>query len=298
MARRGPRRCDAARRERAARLLALSVVAIASRCGSDPGGAEAPPYLAVLSAMPSELAPNLAEAEVTETVAVAGREIRVGSLAGIRVILGMTGIGMTNAATVARAVLERFPVRGVVVSGVANTSLGIGDVAVPETWLAPDGTAFTPDPEWLAIARELASSSALAHCSAAPPATPGSPICIEESPRIVVGGVGYTDDPFRGAAFPCWAGGGGVFGCDAPSATARARAADGDVLVIEMETAVIAREAAERGLPFIAFRATSDEGDGVASLVQFFTYYGLAADTASQATRSFLTRLADGAASH
>ncbi len=282
---------------RVAHRLLLLVCVMPFGCGSDPRSADAPPFLAVLSAMPSELAPNLAAAEVTETVEVAGREIRVGTLAGARVVLGMTGIGVTNAATVTRAVLERFPVHGVVVSGVANTSLGIGDVAVPVTWLAPDGSAFAPDPEWLAIARELAGASALAHCSAAPPATPDSPICIDESPRIVVGGVGHTDDPFGGAAFPCWAGGGGVFGCDASVTSARARADDEDVEVVEMETAMIAREASARVLPFIAFRATSDDGDGIASLVQFFTYYGLAADTASQATRSFLARLADRAES-
>ncbi len=112
-----------------------------------------------------------------------------------------------------------------------------------------------------------------------------------------MGGVGWTSDPFGGAALPCVEGGGGVFGCDAPTIASRVSARDVDeveVEVVEMETAMIAREASARGLPFIAFRATSDDADGVASLVQFFSYYGLAADTASQATRSFLARLGDG----
>ncbi len=287
----------AAWRGRLAGSFAGLAFGVAAGCGTDSTEPNAPPFLAVLSAMPSELAPNLTHAEIAETVELADRQIRVGTLAGVPVVLGMTGIGMTNASTVTRAVLDRFPVQGVVVCGVANTSLLVGDVAVPETWVAPDGTAFAPSADWLEIVRELADSRdvALARCSTAPPATAGAPVCTDPVPRIVVGGVGRTSDPFGGAALPCVEGGGGVFGCDAQTAASRVSAHDDDeVEVVEMETAMIAREATTRGLPFIAFRGTSDDADGVASLVQFFSYYGLAADTASQATRAFLARLGDG----
>jgi adenosylhomocysteine nucleosidase len=62
-----------------------------------------------------------------------------------------------------------------------------------------------------------------------------------------------------------------------------------------METAAVARVAAEKGLPFIAFRAVSDGAGDPLNLMgffeQFFAYYRLAADNAAIATIAFLERL-------
>jgi len=270
-------------------------------CGRSEGRDPATePLLAVLSAMPGELAPNLAGAELVESVALAGRDVRLGSLEGVPVVLAMTGIGTVNAASVASAVLDAFPVTGVVVSGVAHSSLRIADVTVVENWTTADGNVFGVDDGWLAAARDLAASGAVAlpRCSEDPPARPDSPICVDHDPRIVVGGVGHTSDPFGGAPLPCIPGGGGVFGCGPPPEVAAdassARTTTGDaaltgVAVQDMESAMIAREADARGLPFIAFRGTSDSAAGtIDSLSEFFHYYGLAADTASRAARAFL----------
>ncbi len=273
-------------------------------CGSDEGaGASGAPLYAVLSAMPSELAPNLLGAELVETVAIGAVDVRLGELGGAPVVLAMTGIGTANAAAVTGAILDELPVTGVVVSGVAHTSLRIGDVSVAERWVAPDGAMFPADPRWIAAARELAAQRdavRLPRCSADPPAAPEAPICVDHDPAIVVGGTGHTSDPFGGAAFPCVPGGGGVFGCAPPAPEASGRTGSvsratgpsaATVEVQDMETAVIAREAAARGLPFIAFRATSDSAAGtVDSLVEFFHYYGLAAETAAAAARAFLER--------
>ena len=57
------------------------------------------------------------------------------------------------------------------------------------------------------------------------------------------------------------------------------------------ETAAIAREVAARGLPFIAFRASSDGGDDPLNLTEFaefFAYYRLAAHNAAAAAAAFL----------
>ena len=89
------------------------------------------PHVAVLSAFPAELAPLLERATIEETVVVGDRTFRVGRLGGVPVVLGITGIGMVNAAQTTRALLDRFPVVGVVVSGVAGSTRRIGDVDVP-----------------------------------------------------------------------------------------------------------------------------------------------------------------------
>ena len=63
---------------------------------------------------------------------------------------------------------------------------------------------------------------------------------------------------------------------------------------MDMETAAIARETAARGLPFIAFRATSDGSGDPLGLpgfpAQFFAYYRLSAHNAAAATVAFLRR--------
>src|SRR5262249_7217411 len=79
------------------------------------------PYLAVFSAFPAELAPLLAAADVTETIATGERVYHVGTLAGARVVLVRLGIGLVNAATTTRAVLDRFDIPAVVFSGGAGT---------------------------------------------------------------------------------------------------------------------------------------------------------------------------------
>jgi nucleoside phosphorylase len=65
----------------------------------------------------------------------------------------------------------------------------------------------------------------------------------------------------------------------------------------DMETAAIAREAAARDLPFIAFRAVSDgEGDPLnlpGFPAQFFAYYRLAAHNAAAATVAFLETISE-----
>src|SRR4029079_3697979 len=57
-----------------------------TRCG-------APPRFAVLSAVPGELRPLLERATVRETLRIGDRVLRVGTLAGVPVVLGLLGIG-------------------------------------------------------------------------------------------------------------------------------------------------------------------------------------------------------------
>jgi nucleoside phosphorylase len=291
------------------RALGRSAVVVAfalfvCACGSDDGQSSPPPFIAVLSAFPAELAPLVEQATVDETVDIEGRIFRLGTLAGTRVILGLTGIGLVNAENTTRAMLDRFDVTGIVVSAVGGSFLRIGDVTVPERWTFIEGAEYTADAAWLARAARIAADGdvILDRCTLPPNRASDEVVCVLHEPSIFVGGLGRSSDPFNGQPLPCRPDGSPVFGCDiAPGSQlvetdglhhSPTSEATEPLAAEDMETAAIAREAVAHGLPFIAFRGVSDgDGDpldlpGFPS--QFFTYYNLAARNAAAATIAFL----------
>jgi nucleoside phosphorylase len=295
--------------------LAVSLCA----CGDDDSGfhVSPPARLAVLSAFPAEMAPVLEHATVEGTAMVNGHVFRIGTLSGVPVVIGLTGIGLVNAGTTTHALLEQFHVAGIVVSAVAGSTLQIGDVAVPTTWELADKTSngvtsYGVDPQWLGLASEIAASgsAALERCAVVPTDLSAEPVCMLEPPAIVVGGIGRSSDPFGGKPFACQPDGGDLSGCDIPSSDtlsvsgAEHAAASFSPLdtaapiANDMETAAIAREAAARGVRFIAFRAVSDGSPDPLGLhgflAQFSAYYHFAARNAAAATQAFLKRIAAG----
>lgn len=304
---------NAPRRRRlsfAAVALALTVL---PGCSSDPDTSQrcsAPQTIGVLGAMPSELAPLLERATVEETVTHDGRVFHRGTLGGTPVVLAMTGIGLVNATETTRLLLDRFDLAGLVFSGVAGSPHRIADVTVPESWSEPGGESYAVDTAWLEVARTVAArNEELERCTPYPLDDPAAElVCMPFAPAIFVGGRGSSSDPFGGAVVVCRPGGGDVFGCDptlepGASVAASAAAPDGvanvapeDDLTVDMETAASAREAAARGLPFIAYRAVSDGAEDPLGLpgfpTQFFAYYRLAAENAAAAATSFLAELA------
>jgi hypothetical protein len=145
-----------------------------------------------------------------------------------------------------------------------------------------------------------------------------STIEVLEAPQIRFGGYGSSADGFGGRAFPCFPGGGDVFGCRpcrAPGVAApdvqqfatdavpfldpnfffeyfQMPAPPSDAAAVDMETGAVARVAAANGIPFIAFRGASDGGGDPLMLpgfpFQFFLYRQLAADNAARVTLAFL----------
>ena len=278
-------------------MLGLACWVLAA-CG-DGGDGAVPARVAVLSAFPGELAAVLARTTVEETVDVDGRVVRLGTLGGTPVVVAMTGIGLVNATLTTRALLDRFPIRGVVVSGVAGSALRIADVAAPARWSLPDDRTYPVDGRWLRLAQRLADEGdlPLERCTSVPSESP-DPVCLDVPPVLVVGGDGRSEDSFGGAPFPCRAGGGEVFGCDVAPPTAALRGgapAQASPLIEDMETAAIAAEAAARGAPFIAFRAVSDGSGDPLGLPgfprQFYAYYRLAANNAAAVAEALVARL-------
>jgi nucleoside phosphorylase len=269
-------------------------------CAVVSGTCASPPYVAVMSAFPAESEPLLAAASITETFVLGDRNYYVGTLGGENVVIVRGGIGLLNAAATAHELLDRFQLKAILFSGVAGSDLNIGDVAVPATWT--DGTAtYSVDADLLTLARTLASPPiVLETCTHNPPDPPNGPgplVCINQAPKIVVGGAGESSDPFGTTPFACVPDGGPIFGCSPLRAADRAVAAAASSFDSEdMETAAVARVAQEAGMPFLGFRGVSD-GNGdplglMGFLQEFVVYYRLSADNAAATTIAFLGALA------
>jgi nucleoside phosphorylase len=295
---------------------------------------ECTPRLLVLSAFPAELDAILPSAHIERTEEADDRAFYLGRLEGHDVILALTGIGLVNAERTTTLALEHFRCRaapaisGVVFSGVSGGKTFIGDVTVPSRWTMDGGeTWIRTDPRMLATARSVARSITLAS-----PTPSGDPACagvdpttvqavsVEQQPRVILGGDGYSTDPFGGRRLPCFPGGGDVFGCDpclaprseAPDAVGKTEetapfidpsffldyfqdqssSPDGTHTADDMETAAVAKVAAAHGVPFIAFRALSDGKGDPLNLpgfpAQFFMYKDLAAQNAAAMALAFL----------
>jgi adenosylhomocysteine nucleosidase len=275
-------------------------------CATATEAQAAPPYLAVLSAFPAELAPLVAATDVDSTVEAGGRLYYTGNLDGVSVVLGLTGIGMVNAESSAEHVLATFEVAGLVVSGVAGSHHRIGDVVVPFKW-AERGRprTYRVNRALSALAQRGAAALAepLEQCTPIPPTDPdGEVVCLPFEPAVFFDERGLSGDSFGGVAVPCTPGGGEIFGCELPApeaaapmtgAVTRVRIPD----VEDMETAAVARVARDHRVPFLAVRAVSDgAGDPLGDRpfpAQFFDYYRLAAHNAALVARAVVAGLGD-----
>src|SRR6266849_1525488 len=167
----------------------------------------APPYVAVLSAFPAELAPLVAAAEIERTVEVDARQYYVGRMGGVSVVLGLTGIGIVNATSRARSVLASFPLAGLVMSGVAGSRYRIGDVILAAEFAERDRKrAFRANPALLALAARAASAlpAPLETCTPVPPTAPDAQVvCLPYAPAVIFAGRGVSGDNFGGKDLPC-----------------------------------------------------------------------------------------------
>lgn len=221
-----------------------------------------------------------------------------GSIAGKKVLVAMTGIGLVNASRVTEAALNRFTcssgtaVGAVVFSGVAGGAgrTAIGDVSVPARWSLNNGATFSPvDPGMLAAAATLSVNLSSVN-------NLGNPLCLcshfptvklvdlKRQPQLWVGGDGYSHDSNGGTAFPCVPNGGDVFGCQPCTPPGRSLLYTGNFFqaigpfltkgllanlniqtgenpafdAVDQETAAAQAVANAHGVPFLGIRGMSD----------------------------------------
>ena len=284
-------------------FVAASLLAGALAASLTPGAvaATAPPpcdhRVLILSAMPLELNPLVAKSTLdpSRTVHVNDRTFYVGRLAGVDVVLALSGIGPVNATRTATTAFEHFrcSFAAAMFSGVAGSDAYIGDVTVPQRWTLDTGKTFVgTDAAMFAtagrlrggvavkLARDLPLGDAACLCGGVDAATP---VRLPQAPQVRIGGDGETSDPFGGHAAPCVWGGGDIAGCepcvlsgdpgrDTANFLGNAPQIPGLMLGLlqpvptttktfaaqDEETAAVDTVAHRYGVPFLGIRAVSD----------------------------------------
>lgn len=281
-------------------LAALPAAAAQKRGLCDAAASGAP--IVVLSAFPAESLPLVRAASIDQSVDIDGRRYHVGRLEGMRIVLGLTGIGMLNAAARTTTVIQSFKPAAIVFSGVAGSTHRIAEVGIASHWLeVPTKRVFPVNPALLEIATLGAAAlpAPLEKCATVPPTSAtGALVCMPFDPQVFFPDQGQTDDPYGNTPAACAPGNDPILGCNIPEPAARGvvrPAAGAAPEIVDMETATVARIAKHHGVPFVGMRAVSDgAGDPKGDRgfpAQFFDYYQLSADNAALVTRAFLAEV-------
>jgi adenosylhomocysteine nucleosidase len=137
-------------------LVSVALVSTAMACQgseSEPGPApdsSAPARrVAVIAAMPSELAPFVEKFGSMREEALGDRPLHIGRIADTEVLATRTGMGTDLATAVSDRLLDRFQVDHVIAIGIAGGVSGveIGEVLTPERVIdGDDGIEYRPTP--------------------------------------------------------------------------------------------------------------------------------------------------------
>ena len=216
--------------------------------------------LAIVSALPDELAALQARLDVDHTQTLAGRTLHRGRLAGHDAILVLCGVGKVAAATTTALLLDRFDVGELLFTGVAGgigPGVAVGDVVVADTLLQHDMDASPLFPRWEVpltgisrfaadgtLSARLARAAAQVLREAPPPALREFGV---QAPRVHTGLV-ISGDRFVSSR--------------AEVDTLRAELPD--ALAVEMEGAAVAQVCHDFGRPFAVLRSISDRADDTA----------------------------------
>lgn len=136
-----------------------------------------------------ELTPLLDVAQPERTIILNGVTFTTARLAENDVLL----VASTDPAAV-RAALERFEITAVILNSRAeaiNTGLQPGDIAVPRRWGPVNDVQpwLEVDSEMLAVAAKIEQAAVWSACST-------DDACVENSPQVLVGGSGVSDNAF------------------------------------------------------------------------------------------------------
>ncbi len=225
----------------------------------------------------------------------AGRAIATGYLEGESVILAGSGIGTTNAAITLQYVLDHYPVRGVLFTGICGGIAErnkIGDIVIPERWITHDfgyigAQGFLPDS--LGIGRrgdsvfipafDLPVDSQLFDWvgQAAYKAAEDLQPIVDRIVQIHCGGVGVTGNQFIDQV-----------------EKRQWLAATFDAEITDMESAAVLQTAIANGVPCVIIRSNSDLAGGSGSATastELRDFFQIAADNSAAVVTSFFRML-------
>lgn len=292
-------------------FLVLSTTLIAG--GAKETTVEAPvERIAIISAFGPEIVKLKSIANVEEEVVINGRTFTLCEIEGKKTVLFLSGVSMVNAAMTTQMALDNFNISHILFSGIAggvNPDLNIGDVTIPSRWAQyqeslfarktsdgydlgwhkeiypgygmmfpqeveithgrleeADGEEpkfwFEVDKDLLAIAEKISDFTLRSETAEA---------TLSHVPKLIVGGSGISGMTFvDNAEYREWA----YINFNADC--------------LDMESAAVAHVAYVSDVPFIAFRSLSDLAGGGEGENEMGTFFGLAADNASEVLLQFL----------
>ena len=263
-------------------LVALSL----GSCGRQPSS-----YWLVLYASPNEgklLRSHMASAQDTTWAA---RPIAVGFLEGQPVVLAGAGVGATNAAVTTQYLLDRYPIHGIILTGICGGIAErhkIGDIVIPDRWVAHDYGYIGPNgfrPDSIAVVQPGDSGFRAAIylpvdtllldrvCAAAYAAAEKLKPVVDRPVQISCGGVGATGNQF-------------IDQVEKREWLARTF----DAEIVDMESAAVLQTAATNGIPCVIIRSASDLAGGSGSAtaeVEMREFLQIAADNSAAVVMQF-----------
>jgi len=231
---------------------------------------------------------------VDSAAAHLGRRVVYGRLSDRPVVLAESGVGMTNAAMTAQALLDRCRPARVLFSGIAggiDSSVHIGDIVVCSAWVAHKygywgAEGFAPDPVevYLPVLDTAVSLNALSvdvDLFRTAGRLAGDTFAFDSiggrQPRVRVGGVGASGNSFvDNVEKRLWL-----------SATFSAQ-------VVDMESAAVVQVCTANGVPCLVFRSASDLAGGSGSSTartEIGEFFRVAAANSAQVVLRFLEHL-------
>ncbi|MDX2093985.1 MAG: 5'-methylthioadenosine/adenosylhomocysteine nucleosidase [Kofleriaceae bacterium] len=215
--------------------------------------------LALISAMPEELAAIVAMIDRESVVTIGSREFHVGTCHGHEVVCVVSRIGKVSAATTTAILLERFQPRAVVMTGLAGAvspALAVGDVVIADRLIQHDLDARPLFPRHevpLLGVSEMPTDpdlrAGLVRAAEAIEVTPELRDLGITRPRVHVGLIASGDQFFQSV-----------------DAVAGLRAVLPDALAVEMEGAAAAQVCHEHAIPCAVARVISDTADHGAAI--------------------------------
>jgi adenosylhomocysteine nucleosidase len=248
---------------------------------ADSGNGRAPP-LAILTAIPEEIAAFGRHLDRAGEETIAGIRIHHGALDGRPVVLAESGIGKVNGALAATILLDRFGCGGLIFSGVAgglDPALGVGDLVIATEVIQHDYGAVVNGE------LEVYRAGALPF-----PEFRGD-LPLKADPGLI-GAARAALAGMAGITFGAILTGDSYLGCGVTRQRLFSRFA---ARAIDMESGAVAQVAAAFGAPWLVIRALSDLA-GEDSRLDFEQFAAEAARTAAAAVLKCLP-LFDGGTS-
>jgi adenosylhomocysteine nucleosidase len=222
--------------------------------------------VAVLTAIPEEIAAFGAHLVETGRETVAGMSIHHGTLDGRAVVLAESGIGKVNGALAATVLFDRFRCGGIIFSGVAgglDRALAVGDLVIAAEVIQHDYGAMVQG------ALEVYRAGALPF-----PQFRGE-LSLKANPALIAAARGALADAHFGTILT----GDSYLGC---GQTRERLFSSFGGKAVDMESGAVAQVAEAFGAPWLIIRALSDLA-GEDSQLDFQVFAAQAAKTAAAA---------------